>query len=189
MSWPIVLGGSFVSGALNAPNDPSYVVMTGSSGLSNERVLHAGSNISIIDDGTTITISAPLTQGPAGPTGSAGQDGTGGASSLQLFESIDGFVYGGGKVNILKVGLPSGTINVHADLWTDDLAGSIFPAYLDFKDNANTILTTLTSSLTSSYGSPYVSGTFNIMTDMLVTCSLGGHGSASLAYCDSILFS
>jgi hypothetical protein len=76
-----------------------YLLLSGSSGgdpsgqLVNPRILVAGANTALIDNGTTLTISAsgaPGTPGAAGPSGSAGTNGTNGTNG------VAGSIFGGG---------------------------------------------------------------------------------------------
>lgn len=64
--WHVLSSGGGSTGASGAPINASYVTVSSESGLSNERILTAGANVSIVDNGPGSTIVISSTTGSAG---------------------------------------------------------------------------------------------------------------------------
>ena len=93
-----------------APVDATYVVVSLDPTLTNERVLTAGTNISIVDGGANgpITINSTGGAGSTGPAGPPGQDGTDGEDGMPGPAGINGVAGAAGAAGTAGIPGPPG---------------------------------------------------------------------------------
>lgn len=168
-------GSSSTGSSGGAPVDAQYLVAASNSTLTNEKVLTAGTNITFVDGGTTLTISAQ--------TGSAGSYAPNSAQYVVLAStstlSNERVLTAGSNINITDNGanstviisaVTSSVIPTGSDTQIQYNSGGLFAGSSNLTFNYST--NTFQSSIINS-----TSGTFTFLTGSIIKSTSGITGS------------